>query len=85
MFIFQLGLLSLLHIVLLCYCCDLFFDIVDHLLLLLLKLVLLDLELLRITYDLFFLTVKLLIGFSLLTLSLQQSDCLQWALTLKKE
>ena len=85
MFVLQLSLLCLLHIVLLCNCCDLFFDLINHLLLLLLKLVLLNLELLRITYDLLFLTVKLLIGFSLLTLSLQQPDCLQWALTLKKE
>jgi len=80
MFILQLGLLGLLHIVLLCYCCDLFFDIVDHLLLLLLEFVLLNLQLLCITDDLLLLTVKLLIRFSLLTLSLQQTHCLQWTL-----
>jgi hypothetical protein len=71
MFILQLSLLSLLHIVLLRDSSDLFLDLVDHLLLLLLELILLDLKLLRITYDLFFLTVKLLISFSLFTLSLQ--------------
>jgi hypothetical protein len=71
MFILQLGLFSLLHIVLLRDCSDLFLDLVDHLLLLLLELILLDLELLRVTYDLFFLTVKLLIGFPLFTFSLQ--------------
>jgi hypothetical protein len=81
MFILQLSLLSLFHIVLLSDGSDLFLDLIDHLLLLLLELVLLNLELLRIADDLLFLTVKLLIGFSLLTLSLQQSNCLQWTLT----
>jgi putative flippase GtrA len=43
MFILQLSLFSLLHIVLLRDCSDLFLDLVDHLLLLLLELILLDL------------------------------------------
>jgi hypothetical protein len=69
--VLELGLLGLLHIVLRSNGSDLLLDLVDHLLLLLLELVLLNLQLLSITDDLLLLAVKLLIRFPLFTLSLK--------------
>ena len=79
-FLLKLSLLLLFQIVLSGDGADLLFDFVNHLLLLLLELVLLDLEFLCILYDLLLLTVKLLIGFSFFALPLQQPHCLKWSL-----
>ena len=81
MLILKLRLFLLFHIILLSDRINFSLNSVDHFLLLFLKLVFFKFELLRISYNLFLLTVKLLVGFPFFTLPLQETDCLQWPLT----
>ena len=78
---FKLGLFRLLHVVLSRDLSDLLPDLINHPLLLLLELVLLHFKLLRLTDDLFLLTVKLFVCFAFFSFALEQSDCLHGSLT----